>query len=125
MYFFSLADCPGGCINGGKCISPNVCECRNGYIGINCEFGKSNIHETPLYFFIFRFVKSYGLSPISDGKLVMSVYIELGHSFCTLYYVVVVIIFKLFQLNVTFSSKTNCDNFINLVKISGACWHMF
>ncbi|XP_071134214.1 protein kinase C-binding protein NELL1-like isoform X2 [Mytilus edulis] len=29
--------CPGGCLNGGKCVSPNVCECRHGYIGINCE----------------------------------------------------------------------------------------
>ncbi|XP_055887465.1 protein kinase C-binding protein NELL1-like isoform X3 [Biomphalaria glabrata] len=29
--------CRGDCRNGGKCIAPNVCECRHGYIGANCE----------------------------------------------------------------------------------------
>ncbi|KAK3098531.1 hypothetical protein FSP39_020373 [Pinctada imbricata] len=29
--------CTGVCLNGGKCVAPNVCECRHGYIGLNCE----------------------------------------------------------------------------------------
>ncbi|XP_059141488.1 protein kinase C-binding protein NELL1-like [Physella acuta] len=29
--------CSGECRNGGKCVAPNVCECRHGYIGPNCE----------------------------------------------------------------------------------------
>ncbi|XP_071078642.1 protein kinase C-binding protein NELL2-like isoform X3 [Haliotis cracherodii] len=29
--------CHGRCLNGGKCLAPNVCECRHGYIGPNCE----------------------------------------------------------------------------------------
>ncbi|XP_050392092.1 protein kinase C-binding protein NELL1 isoform X1 [Patella vulgata] len=31
------ASCHGQCLNGGKCLAPNVCECRHGYIGPNCE----------------------------------------------------------------------------------------
>ncbi|GFO28254.1 protein kinase c-binding protein nell2, partial [Plakobranchus ocellatus] len=29
--------CMAGCRNGGKCIRPNVCECRHGYIGPSCD----------------------------------------------------------------------------------------
>ncbi|XP_041350978.1 protein kinase C-binding protein NELL2-like [Gigantopelta aegis] len=29
--------CHGLCLNGGRCVAPNVCECRHGYIGPNCE----------------------------------------------------------------------------------------
>ncbi|KAK7497319.1 hypothetical protein BaRGS_00011363, partial [Batillaria attramentaria] len=29
--------CHGDCLNGGKCIGPNTCQCRHGYIGPNCE----------------------------------------------------------------------------------------
>ncbi|KAH9491550.1 Protein kinase C-binding protein nell1 [Bulinus truncatus] len=32
--------CRGDCRNGGKCIAPNVCECRHGYLGANCELAK-------------------------------------------------------------------------------------
>lgn len=29
--------CEPRCLNGGKCIAPNVCECRGGYEGASCE----------------------------------------------------------------------------------------
>ena len=36
MCFF-LAVCPQGCINGGRCVSPGVCECRKGFVGTSCQ----------------------------------------------------------------------------------------
>ena len=29
--------CPRGCLNGGRCIRPNQCQCANGYQGQRCE----------------------------------------------------------------------------------------
>jgi protein kinase C-binding protein NELL len=29
--------CEPRCLNGGKCIAPNTCECRGGYEGSSCE----------------------------------------------------------------------------------------
>ncbi|KAI1301911.1 Protein kinase C-binding protein NELL1 [Halotydeus destructor] len=29
--------CSSGCLNGGKCISPDTCSCRRGYTGAHCE----------------------------------------------------------------------------------------
>ena len=35
-----IADCEGGCLNGGTCILPNICNCTSGWTGNNCEIGK-------------------------------------------------------------------------------------
>ena len=37
-----IAQCAGGCQNGGTCISPGVCECAPGWTGTNCERGKAS-----------------------------------------------------------------------------------
>ena len=42
VFLFS-AVCHGDCLNGGKCIGPNTCQCRHGYIGPNCELGKASV----------------------------------------------------------------------------------
>ena len=33
----SCFNCPGGCLNGGKCVGANTCQCQVGYTGSNCE----------------------------------------------------------------------------------------
>ena len=35
-----LAQCTGGCQNGGTCTSPGVCTCTPGWTGANCEAGE-------------------------------------------------------------------------------------
>ena len=36
---FYLAECSGGCQNGGTCSLPEVCTCAPGWTGMNCETG--------------------------------------------------------------------------------------
>ena len=33
------AVCTGGCLNGGLCVEPDVCNCSTGWTGTNCETG--------------------------------------------------------------------------------------
>lgn len=42
-----LALCDGRCLNGGSCVSPNICVCPQGFSGQNCETGK-NRSRTPV-----------------------------------------------------------------------------
>lgn len=35
--------CPDNCNGHGKCLSNGVCECENGYTGIDCSTGTENI----------------------------------------------------------------------------------
>ena len=35
-----VAECAGGCQNGGTCTLPDVCTCAPGWTGTNCELGK-------------------------------------------------------------------------------------
>ncbi|KAL0134638.1 hypothetical protein PUN28_001441 [Cardiocondyla obscurior] len=35
-----LGICTEKCLNGGKCIQKDVCECPKGYFGLRCEFSK-------------------------------------------------------------------------------------
>ena len=39
-----IAECTGGCQNGGTCILPELCGCAPGWTGTNCETGKE-IHS--------------------------------------------------------------------------------
>lgn len=34
---FVSAICQQSCLNGGECVQPDVCQCRQGYKGTNCE----------------------------------------------------------------------------------------
>ena len=34
--------CLPDCMNGGECVSPEVCSCKNGYTGARCQRGKSS-----------------------------------------------------------------------------------
>ncbi|XP_053396211.1 protein kinase C-binding protein NELL1-like [Mercenaria mercenaria] len=35
--FTCIPICEGGCRNGGRCVGPNICECRHGFIGPSCQ----------------------------------------------------------------------------------------
>ena len=37
---YYVAECAGGCQNGGICTLPDVCTCATGLTGTNCELGK-------------------------------------------------------------------------------------
>nr|KAF7421682.1 hypothetical protein H0235_009518 [Vespula pensylvanica] len=32
--------CSEKCLNGGKCVQKDTCECPKGYFGLHCEFSK-------------------------------------------------------------------------------------
>ena len=36
-----IAQCTGGCQNGGNCTFPDVCTCAPGWTGVNCEIGEN------------------------------------------------------------------------------------
>ena len=36
-YYTCEPYCEPWCLNGGSCVAPNVCSCRPGYIGTECE----------------------------------------------------------------------------------------
>jgi len=38
-WFASVAVCRDPCINGARCVDVDVCQCRHGYTGNNCEAG--------------------------------------------------------------------------------------
>ena len=39
-FFVSFAgSCPGNCNGQGKCLSNGICQCENGYTGIDCSTG--------------------------------------------------------------------------------------
>ena len=40
MYLVHLAQCTGGCQNGGTCMLPEVCTCTSEWTGTNCETGE-------------------------------------------------------------------------------------
>lgn len=35
-----LGICAEKCLNGGKCVQKDTCECPKGYFGLHCEFCK-------------------------------------------------------------------------------------
>ncbi|PAA75517.1 hypothetical protein BOX15_Mlig011629g1 [Macrostomum lignano] len=37
----------GGCLNGGKCVKPNVCQCATNYLGTNCDEDLNAIKNNP------------------------------------------------------------------------------
>lgn len=37
IYFFFLAECSKSCLNGGRCISTDLCSCPEGFGGSQCE----------------------------------------------------------------------------------------
>ena len=39
--FVAIAQCSGGCQNGGTCTSPGVCICAPGWTGTNCGVGET------------------------------------------------------------------------------------
>ncbi|CAG9325237.1 unnamed protein product [Blepharisma stoltei] len=41
--------CPQDCNSRGVCVSLNVCECQNGYIGVGCESQATEITQNNLY----------------------------------------------------------------------------
>lgn len=46
MKFFFLGICEQKCLNGGKCIQKDKCQCTKGYLGRHCEICKKNsIHN--------------------------------------------------------------------------------
>ena len=40
FYHFLIAVCFPPCKNGGTCKKPDQCECKNGFEGLICQFGK-------------------------------------------------------------------------------------
>ena len=44
----SCYNCPGGCLNGGKCTAPNTCHCATGFSGNNCNIKACPHIPTPL-----------------------------------------------------------------------------
>lgn len=36
--------CVDKCLNGGKCMQKDICECPRGYFGLRCEFCKYKRH---------------------------------------------------------------------------------
>lgn len=40
LYFCCIALCPLGCLNGGFCVKPGICQCLPGYFGIRCQEGQ-------------------------------------------------------------------------------------
>ena len=41
IYF--IANCSGGCLNGGNCTLPDLCECPPGWTGNDCGIGEKII----------------------------------------------------------------------------------
>lgn len=39
-FWILTAICSPACLNGGKCVAPDVCDCMSGYHGEACESGK-------------------------------------------------------------------------------------
>ncbi|CAB3361223.1 Hypothetical predicted protein [Cloeon dipterum] len=39
-WFFFAGICFEKCLNGGKCIQKDTCECTKGYYGLRCEFSR-------------------------------------------------------------------------------------
>ena len=39
-FFIYVAQCTGGCQNGGTCTSPDVCTCAPGWAGSDCRTGE-------------------------------------------------------------------------------------
>ncbi len=55
IYSFLTATCSQVCQNGGTCIAPDVCSCRDGWAESDCSKGRSknchlNILLMPNYF---------------------------------------------------------------------------
>lgn len=38
MFFLKTGICKEKCLNGGKCIQKDTCECPKGFYGLRCEF---------------------------------------------------------------------------------------
>lgn len=36
--------CSEKCLNGGKCVQKDTCECSKGYYGLHCEYCKFKYH---------------------------------------------------------------------------------
>lgn len=39
-FIFISGICAEKCLNGGKCVQKDTCECPKGYFGLRCEFCK-------------------------------------------------------------------------------------
>ncbi len=44
----SLAICTGVCQNGGQCVSPNMCQCEEGWRGSRCRTGKHDLFSNDI-----------------------------------------------------------------------------
>ncbi|ODN00100.1 Protein shifted [Orchesella cincta] len=38
-----ISICSDKCLNGGKCVQKDTCECTSGYYGLRCEYSKCMI----------------------------------------------------------------------------------
>jgi len=50
--------CTEKCLNGGKCIQKDVCECPKGYFGLRCEFCEYKQCISMYFNFLLTHVKS-------------------------------------------------------------------
>jgi len=53
MFIYFTGICTEKCLNGGKCIQKDTCQCPKGFYGLRCEYCKCFLVEQCLFPFIF------------------------------------------------------------------------